>query len=153
MSLAGTASTDTRAADLSRPEFWRAHFPDLSINTRLASANVAQIEPAEPVRELWRARMAEEGYFQGASATLRELAPQLGAAAGRAGEKPALAGVGPHGRLIRSTRARALGSRRCTGGFRQRLPIRRPVRAITKGWPCLVVGLQAIKEGACVDRL
>lgn len=77
MSLAETASIDDRVAEISRADFWRANFPQLSINTRLAKGNVAQIEPDEDKRALWRERMAEEAYFQDVSDALTELTPRL----------------------------------------------------------------------------
>jgi hypothetical protein len=77
MSLVETRSTDDRVAEISRPEFWRAHFPALSINRRLAGTNLPQIEPDAARKDLWRARMGEEAYLQDASATLAELGPRL----------------------------------------------------------------------------
>ena len=66
-----------RVAELSRPEFWREHFPRLTIINRLAQGNIPQIEPTADRQALWRERMLEEGYFQDGADTLGRLAPAL----------------------------------------------------------------------------
>jgi hypothetical protein len=67
---------DDRVAELSRPEFWRAHFPQLSIVDRLRT-NIALMQPSDAQAALWRERVLEEGYFQDGADTLARLAPAL----------------------------------------------------------------------------
>jgi hypothetical protein len=77
MSLAESPPIDELVQEIVRPEFWRANFPGLSLNERLAAGPPAQIE-TDPARlAVWRERMVEEGYLQGAAETLSELAPRL----------------------------------------------------------------------------
>jgi hypothetical protein len=80
MSLTETASIEGRVEEIGRVEFWREHFPDLSINTRLAQGNLPQIEPGADAMGVWFERMREEGYLQGAADTLTRLAPKLATA-------------------------------------------------------------------------
>lgn len=67
----------SRVHELTRPEFWREHFPELSINTRLESWNRSAHVPTDGEKNLWFARMLEEGYFQVRAETCERLAPKL----------------------------------------------------------------------------
>jgi len=80
MSVIDTTSVEDLVQEISRPTYWTGKFPDLSVTSRLATANVAQLEAGPDRRALWRERMLEEGYFQDVAATLAELAPRLAAA-------------------------------------------------------------------------
>jgi hypothetical protein len=77
MSLVEPLSVDARVEELARPEFWKAHFPKLSINDRLACWNKATKKLSTQTRDLYSARMREEGYFQDRNDTLERLAPVL----------------------------------------------------------------------------
>jgi ectoine hydroxylase-related dioxygenase (phytanoyl-CoA dioxygenase family) len=77
MTLLEPPSPQMRSKDIARPEFWREHFPTLTINSRLEAWN----RPSEPLgdeqRNLYFARMLEEGYFQEQDETCARLAPAL----------------------------------------------------------------------------
>lgn len=77
MRLAEPLVVETRVAEMLRPEFWRTHFPNLTINERLAGWNRVGPVLSEETRNLYFARMLEEGYFQDQSATCARLAPLL----------------------------------------------------------------------------
>ncbi|HEX3917735.1 MAG TPA: phytanoyl-CoA dioxygenase family protein [Caulobacteraceae bacterium] len=77
MSVAGNVAVDERAGEISRPEFWLANFPALSITTRLARGVVSTIRADEPRRAMWQARMLEEGYLQDRADPLAEYTPRL----------------------------------------------------------------------------
>lgn len=74
-----TASSDIPPSveELRRPEFWRQHFPSLSICERLASCDSDAASPDTIQLQLCRARMAEEGYFQERNTVCERFAPVL----------------------------------------------------------------------------
>ena len=77
MSLVESVSVADRVEEIGRPDYWKAHFPDLSLGTRLAQTNLPQIEPDTETVDLWRERMREEAYFQDGGDTLARLVPKL----------------------------------------------------------------------------
>jgi hypothetical protein len=77
MSTAQPVSLDGRLREIAAPDFWRRHFPQLSINTRLGTWDRDAGALSSDVRQLYSARMLEEGYFQDRHETLVRLAPLL----------------------------------------------------------------------------
>lgn len=77
MSFVEPLSVDARVEELTRPAFWKAHFPKLSINDRVASGNKEAKKLSTPTRDLYSARMREEGYLQGRNDTLERLSTGL----------------------------------------------------------------------------
>src|SRR5689334_17938696 len=77
MSLAEPASLGARADEIARPEFWQGHFPKLHINERLAGWNRQTPALTETEKNLYFARMLEEGYFQDQHEACARLAPLL----------------------------------------------------------------------------
>jgi hypothetical protein len=77
MSLGDPLSGNARGEELARPAFWKEHFPKLSINDRLASLNKGTKKLSTQARDLYTARMREEGYLQDRNETLERLSPVL----------------------------------------------------------------------------
>jgi ectoine hydroxylase-related dioxygenase (phytanoyl-CoA dioxygenase family) len=77
MSLVEPDSLGARVNEIARPEFWQGHFPNLTINTRLAGWNRESTPLTGEARNLYFARMLEEGYFQDQHEACARLAPLL----------------------------------------------------------------------------
>jgi hypothetical protein len=77
MSLVETLTVDTRAEEIASPAFWRAHFPSLSINQRLAAWDGDAGTLPSDTRRLYGERMREEAYFQDRAETFVRFAPLL----------------------------------------------------------------------------
>ena len=82
MSETLVATAPDLSQDLSQPDFWRRHFPDLT----LVGDSKRKTPPKPPKRAgvrdetLLMAQLGEEGYFQDHNSTLTRLAPRLAAA-------------------------------------------------------------------------
>ena len=86
MSLAEPTLSEARAADLMKPDFWLENFPGLTINDRLKTWNRPSPALPDETRNLYFARMLEEGYFQDQSAACARIVPKLAEAVFRCRE-------------------------------------------------------------------
>ena len=77
MTLAEPTTQAARLEDLSRADFWRAQFPELTIGERLKTWNRPDAPLPGAERNLYFARMLEEGYFQFRDETCARVTPLL----------------------------------------------------------------------------
>lgn len=68
---------DARVTEIATPDFWRKNFPKLHISDRLKEWNQAGLQMSDETRNLYFARMLEEGYFQDQSESCDRIAPLL----------------------------------------------------------------------------
>ncbi|MBI1180970.1 MAG: hypothetical protein GC201_10460 [Alphaproteobacteria bacterium] len=77
MSLIETVSVESRVEEMTRPAYWKANFPNLTVNERLAAWDRDAGRLPSETRRLYGARMREEGYFQDRNDTFVRFVPLL----------------------------------------------------------------------------
>ncbi|MFO1012648.1 MAG: phytanoyl-CoA dioxygenase family protein [Caulobacteraceae bacterium] len=70
-------NVEARVSEIASPDFWRRNFPALHISDRLQKWNQAGLPMTDESRNLYFARMMEEGYFQDQSEACDRIAPLL----------------------------------------------------------------------------